>query len=127
MQFEFCDNERCVGFRILTDALMLPEVDRIALFYRVPGTVVALKEYCAKNKIEVAEVLPDISFTAFWNKYDYKDGGSKKMAEKLWTKLSDGERTKAMNYIVRYKQHCANKMVAQAYATTYLNQCYYER
>lgn len=78
--------------------------------------------YYTKNKsIPVVKILQDISFDNFWNTYNYKEGGSKKKAEAAFLKLSEKDKSAALNYIQKYKRIKAKEGTALAYATTYIN------
>lgn len=81
--------------------------------------------HCTKNKIQVFEIKPDLSFEAFWNAYGYKVG-SKVDAMKLWDKLSDADKTLAMKNIVPYKNFSDRKNTAYAYPERYLRKRYFD-
>jgi len=67
-------------------------------------------------------VLPDLSFDHFWNRYAHKVG-NKKRAQKLWEKLPEAEKKKALAGVTKYhawlRQHPNTE---QCYAETYINQ-----
>jgi len=78
-----------------------------------------------KKNFEITVGDPDLSFEAFWNTYGKKHG-KRKMAENSWNKMSKAKRIKAMLGIKRYVNHLRLEGTAQAHASTYLNQEYYE-
>lgn len=120
-QFKFDTQGRIVGFEIMADNTFTDEHTR-ELFSKVPPTVGALKQFALKNKIALTEIKQDLSFDAFWKKYN-NTNGSKKKAEPIWNKLSEKNKNLAMNYADKYKQSLGN--TTQAYATTYLNGQYW--
>jgi LAS superfamily LD-carboxypeptidase LdcB len=71
--------------------------------------------------IKITEIPTDLSFEAFWNKYNYKDGGSKKKTKEKYDKLSATDKAAAITYINIYNSSLARQMVAKAHALTYLN------
>ena len=75
-----------------------------------------------KQKVTVREVPSDLSFTRFWNAYNYKVG-NKDRAEKLWYKLSDAEKLFCLEQIKAYDGWLLNKKnMEKTYAETFLNQ-----
>jgi hypothetical protein len=79
-------------------------------------------DICAMGNKPVTLIPPDLSFTRFWNRYNYKDGPSKSKAEAAWNKLNDTDKAQALLYIPRYENHLKLNQVARAYPETYLNQ-----
>lgn len=71
---------------------------------------------------QLREVQQDLSFEAFWNRYAYKVG-NKKRAERLWNKLSEANKIKALNYLSYYDGFLLNNpSINKLYPETYLNQ-----
>jgi len=67
------------------------------------------------------EVIEEITFELFYEKYGVKEGKSK--AQIAWNKLKAEERTAAYNYIARYNSLLAQKQwQSKAMPVTYLNQ-----
>ena len=66
------------------------------------------------------EVLEEITFEMFWNRYNEKVRSSKKKAMITWKRLSRADQVKAFNHIRKYEQNIAPG-VAKKYAETYLN------
>src|SRR5437016_1542470 len=122
-QFKFDENGVIVGFEIMGVNTFTAEFTQ-KLFAGVPATVKALKKWADDNKRTLVEIKPDLSFTAFWNKYAYKIGKMHK-AEEYWNKLSEKNKNLAMNYIDRLDSHLAIKGTAKPYPTSYLNGQYW--
>ena len=120
-QFKFDTGGRIIGFEIMGENTFSDEHTK-DLFARVPSTVGHLKQFAQKNKIELTEIVPDLSFDTFWKRYD-NTNGSKIKAKVIWDKLSEKNKNQALNYITKYKQSLGS--TTQAYATTYLNQQYW--
>ncbi|MCE9538713.1 MAG: hypothetical protein K8R85_05800 [Bacteroidetes bacterium] len=116
-QFKFDNGGRIVGFEIMGENTFTGE-HTSNLFSKVPETVGLLKQFALKNKIELTEIKPDLSFDTFWKKYN-NTNGSRKKTEPIWNRLSEKNKNLAINYIDRYRQSLGN--TAQAYASTYLN------
>lgn len=125
LEFKYAENGVLTAFKINTEDVNAVQVENFVAKMMVEEQ--GFLALCKRLKIQVTEVLADLSFTAFWDKYNYKDGGSKKKAELLWNKLPEGERTQALQHITRYEQHLARQNIAKAYATTYLNNAYWLR
>lgn len=120
-QFKYDTNGRIVGFEILGENTFSSE-QTIALFSKVPETIGQLKQFALKHKIQLTEILPDVTFDTFWKKYGNIDG-SKIKAKAVWEKLSEKNKMLALNFIPKYKQSLG--ATTQAYATTYLNGQYW--
>lgn len=97
------------------------------LLKNLPHTEKAFLAFANKLKahFKLTKVPNDLSFSAFWEHYNYKVG-KKRMAETYWKNMSDESRSKALAYIRQYKQMCSLNNTQMAYPTTYLNQGYYE-
>ncbi len=78
-----------------------------------------LLELNGMHGLVVREKLADLSFDAFWNAYTYKVG-AKAVAEKLWTKLSDEDKTAAIIAIKPYDRYIARTGVAKIYPERYI-------
>lgn len=122
-QFKFDENGVIVGFEIM-GVNKFSEEKTQELFSGVPKTIAQLKDFAKRNKRELVEIKPDLSFTAFWNKYGYKVG-KLKQTEDLWNKLSEKNKNMAMDYIDKQKAHLAVKGTATPYASSYLNGQYW--
>lgn len=69
---------------------------------------------------KLTEIVQDITFDMFWNKYDEKDRSSKKRTLSKWNKMSKTQQVKAYFYIPKYFNSIPSG-VAKKYAETYLN------
>ena len=69
--------------------------------------------------LTITELLEDISFENFWERYNYKHG--RQEAEAAYKKLTDTEKALAIKAIPAYDRYCADKGIAKAYAQKYLN------
>jgi len=68
----------------------------------------------------------DLSFGAFWTKYNYKVG-NKPRAEKLWNLMSEAERSLALQVISAYDRFLSEKRNQEkAYPETWLYQRRFE-
>lgn len=103
------------------------EVQLRWLYRNIPNTEERLNEMKTQFKsfLNIEPQVLDTSFESFWAIYNYKVG-KKAQAERLWESMSIANRSKAISYIQRYRQHCTLNNVAMAYPTTYLNQRYYD-
>lgn len=105
------------------------EADDAAIIYlsrNIPATEEELKQMASRWKCELIEMPMDLSFDNFWNTYNYKIG-NKARAEKLWSKMSDADKTKALMAIPKYERYLKTKNnMEKAYPETYLSQKRYE-
>ena len=71
---------------------------------------------------KVTEIAPDLSFTAFWDAFDYKMG-NKSRAEAAWHKMGTEDRNACILSIKRYKTwKKLNPSIGHIYAETFLSQ-----
>ncbi len=118
--FKYGANGVLIGFEFADDKeLTTAQLEEFV--NNLPWSYQTLKAHCAKWKLKLTELVPDLSFTAFWNRYNYKDGGSKKKAEAAWNRMPESKRAKAMAFIPKYEERLRTQRVAKMYATTYLN------
>lgn len=115
-------NDRLKGIEVLVETIITDEQTRVNVFANAPSTVAQLIQLAQKYKWTLTEIKPDLSFEAFWKAYG-NTSGSKIKAEKIWDKMSEGNRNHAINYTKKYKQSLGT--TTQAYATTYLNGQYW--
>jgi len=93
-----------------------------AFFARTPYKIDHLDSvYRTAPNTRVSVVAEDLSFDAFWQKYDNKFG-NKAQAEKMWKALSEADQAAAMRYIDAYDRFLSTSTIKKAYPTTYLNQ-----
>jgi len=121
LQFKFDTQGRIVGFEIMGENTMGGQELSVFLA-RLPQSHGELIQYCKKKNLNLIELKPDLTFETFWNKYNYKEGGSKKKAQAIWDRLSEKDRTAALNWIPKYENILIKQGVAKMYVTTYLNQ-----
>lgn len=69
------------------------------------------------NGVTIKEIT-DLSFNAFWVKYDYKV--DKQQAETFWNKMSRPDKLAALAGITKYKYRCKCKNTAMIYPVRYL-------
>lgn len=92
------------------------------LFKRFPFKIDTLEQWRKIENVQVTEVLEDISFEAFWERYNHKFG-NKKRAQTLYSCLKEDEKIGAINGINRYDAFLKmNIGVAKAFPETYLHQ-----
>jgi len=120
LQFKFDTQGRICGFEIMGETVMSGE--QLSNFLaKLPQSIGILKQYCIKKKLELVELKQDVSFEAFWNAYNYKDGSSRRKTEAVWDRMSEKDKTMAINWIPKYKNILIKQGVSKMYATTYLN------
>jgi hypothetical protein len=124
IQFTYSEPGYLVGFMIVADVAISPAV--IAGVLDNALTIPLLRNYCQQHKLTMIEVLPDLSFDTFWNRYNYKEAGDKADAKKKWALLSDADKVKALAYIHVDNNHRLASGAARKYAKTYLHQRVWE-
>jgi len=121
---EYDDTGRIVSF-ILEYGIMTAEAKRFLIEY-FPWDLIKIQTYMKAKNIKVTEVAMDLSFDAFWSRYNNKFG-KKPRTQKLWELLTDEERIKAYNYIQKYEQFLIqNTGINKKYPETYLSQRIWE-
>jgi hypothetical protein len=115
LTFGFNSNGALCAFEITDAELTVDETMKV--FGGVFFVQTEFLEYCKRHKVDVVEILPDISFDAFWKKYDYKQGKVKAAQE--WQRLSQANQTAAMAGIAKYKRNIPTG-IAPVYAERYL-------
>lgn len=71
------------------------------------------------NGVTITEIVANITFNLFWEKYDDKTRSSKKRSDKLWSKLSEEDRMGAYFFIDTYNRNRGS--AEKKYCETYLN------
>ncbi|MBN1187020.1 MAG: hypothetical protein JXB49_32380 [Bacteroidales bacterium] len=66
----------------------------------------------------IVKEVTDLSFEAFWSKYDYKV--DKQQAEKFWNKMTRPDKLAALAGITKYRYGCRLKNTAMIYPVRYL-------
>ena len=115
--FEFTDS-------ILTkyDTSSAELTDAQILFFAtyLPRELYEVEAFLKRSETaKFTEIVQEITFEMFWNKYDEKIRSSKKETLKRWNKMSKNEQRKAYNYIQKYF-YSIPQGVVKMYATTYL-------
>ena len=95
----------------------------VSLLRNFPFTLAELKALVGKDKdnrklIEVVEI---VTFTMFWDAYNYKTLSHKIKTERAWNKLSDADQIKAFQFIPKYNKEIGKTGIAKMHAQTYLN------
>lgn len=121
---EYDDTGRIVSF-LLEYGIMTAEVKRFLIEY-FPWDLTKIQTYMKAKNIKVTEVAMDLSFDAFWNRYNNKFG-KKPRAQKFWELMTEEERIKAYNHIQKYEQFLIqNPGINKKYPETYLSQRIWE-
>jgi len=121
LSFTYLNGLLC-GFQFENESEIRLDVDSLVGILEASLTFENLTHFAKSRKMAVVEVQADLSFEAFWNAYNYKDGGSKKKAQAIWGRLSETNKAAAMASLPKYEQFLKRSQTAKAFATTYLNQ-----
>lgn len=97
----------------------LPEAAYLFLWGKLPANSKSLAKLKGKTGI-ITELVEEVDFAAFWNKYNDKARSSKVKTERVWNKLKRVDQVKAYNYIGKYKASL-QAGICMKYATTYLS------
>lgn len=111
------ETERLVMFDM--SAVQFSEERWKSIITHLPVTSKALDKLKGRTGV-ITELVEDITFDMFWNRYDDKARSSKVKTQRAWDKMSEHERVKAYNFIPRYLQSIPPE-VCKKYATTYLS------
>lgn len=117
--FEFDDNGMLVRYDA-SNARMSAE-QQLFLLRKMPTNLADVQRTISNSPTaKLIEIVQDITFDQFWNRYDEKIRSSKKRAIKVWDRLSKTDRLKAYRFITKYEQ-TLYPGTAKKYAETYLN------
>lgn len=117
--FEFDENGLLQRFDM--SQANLSEQQQITVLKRLPRELAEMQRVLGKSDTaKLTEIDTEVSFDAFWNRYDEKIRSSKKKAFKIWNRLGKADRFKAFRYIQKYEQSLYAG-TAKKYAETYLN------
>ena len=95
------------------------------LLNKVPRTIELVTPLAQEIKGKLEEIPEDLSFDAFWVKYDKKI--NRKRCEPLWKKLKDAERLQVLRNIEPYKAYLKRSgWRGQADPEKYLRDRYFE-
>jgi len=91
-------------------------------FSRFPRTLELLEKWKFWNvpNVTIKKVEEDLSFDRFYDLYAYKVSG-RKDSEKIWNKMSDTERAKAIAHIPKYDMLLFKTGQNKKYPERYLN------
>ena len=106
-----------------TNAIL--KVNQVDMFTRIiPATTQTLADVFGRYpQLTVVEGSFEVSFEAFWKKYDLKF--NKIRTEKEWTKISPVERVQAYYSIEKYDKYVIDKRIGKAHPETYLRNKYF--
>lgn len=91
---------------------------------RLPSKLSALPILAKGSTAVITEMPTDLSFDAFYNAYGLKRNRFR--AEKIWAKLNDATRTKAIASTIQYRQYLQRKNIFQMLADKYLTEQHYD-
>lgn len=121
--------EGCVtyGFDDTTDRLVMVDMSSVPLsaelwnciWSNLPATSKAIGKVKGRTGV-ITELVEDITFDMFWQRYDDKARSSKVKTQRAWDKMPEREQVKAYQFIPRYFQSIPPG-VCKKYATTYLS------
>ena len=121
--------EGCVtyGFDDTTDRLVMVDMSSVPLsaelwnciWSNLPATSKAMGKVKGRTGV-ITELVENITFDMFWQRYDDKARSSKVKTQRAWDKMPEREQVKAYQFIPRYFQSIPPG-VCKKYATTYLS------
>lgn len=118
IEFGYDGNGRLVEFRLASE---LEEEHHKWLIDRLPFTKTDLEKLGNVPSVTITEIPLDLSFETFWKAFDYKVG-SKPKAETLWNKLTDADKTLALQAIPKYKFYLKESGLACIYPERFISQ-----
>lgn len=87
---------------------------------RLPGNVDDIKQLLGSSgTAKLTEIISEVTFDMFWNRYNDKVRSSKKKAEIKWHKMKRTDQIKAFQFIIKYEMNMAPG-ISKKYAETYL-------
>ena len=121
--------EGCVtyGFDDTTDRLVMVDMSSVPLsaelwnciWSNLPATSKAMGKVKGRTGV-ITELVEDITFDMFWQRYDDNARSSTVKTQRAWDKMPEREQVKAYQFIPRYFQSIPPG-VCKKYATTYLS------
>lgn len=121
--------EGCVtyGFDDTTDRLVMVDMSSVPLsaelwnciWSNLPATSKAMGKVKGRTGV-ITELVEEITFDMFWQRYDDKARSSKVKTQRAWDKMPKREQVKAYQFIPRYFESIPPG-VCKKYATTYLS------
>jgi hypothetical protein len=114
-------NEKGLLSSLSIDYGKMEQQQIVYLLQNIPVDLPRVTVYSKTKNVKVTDVPADISFNAFWSKYNYKVG-KKARAETMWNALTNESKVKALNNIAKYTQWLAqHPTIEKQYPTTYLS------
>ena len=115
------------GFDDTTDRLVMVDMSSVPLsaelwnciWSNLPATSKAMGKVKGRTGV-ITELVEDITFDMFWQRYDDKARSSKVKTQRAWDKMPEREQVKAYQFIPRYFESIPPG-VCKKYATTYLS------
>ena len=121
--------EGCVtyGFDDTTDRLVMVDMSSVpfseelwkCIWSNLPATSKAMGKVKGRTGV-ITELVEEITFDMFWQRYDDKARSSKVKTQRAWDKMPEREQVKAYQFIPRYFESIPPG-VCKKYATTYLS------
>jgi len=92
------------------------------LFSHFPAHTDILQQWIKSKfkNVRISSLERDLSFKTFYDAYNYKVS-KRKTAERIWEKMNDVERAKAIDYIKSYEIHLIKTSINKKCPETYLN------
>jgi hypothetical protein len=116
--FEFTDS---ILTKYDTSDAELSEEQTMHLAKKLPRELADVKNWLAESHTSsFLEIIQEITFDLFWDRYDDKVNSSRKRSLIKWNKMSKNEQRKAFNYIQKYFMSIPFG-TRKKYAETYLN------
>jgi len=122
--FKYNLNDYLISFEVQAD---LDESQLIYFYKFLPWTRSKLfaMQSLPGNEITITEIPDDLSFEAFWNRYNYKVGKKNKVKH-IWDNLPEATRVKVLQSVTYYNAWLSKTGYNKCYPETYLNQERYE-
>ncbi|MBA4133369.1 MAG: hypothetical protein C0525_01465 [Flavobacterium sp.] len=110
------------SFEILTGGLTQKQIDWLFDVVHFPYNEAGIKVWIhnLKANFEITKAAADISFEAFWVKYDLKI--KKEASQKAWDKLKEPDQIKCFKSLQNYNAFLQRTGQAKAHLVTWINQ-----
>ncbi|MBI9055490.1 MAG: hypothetical protein JEY96_16830 [Bacteroidales bacterium] len=119
VEFEF--NKDGYLTRYDTENATMSKEHLVFLLKRFPRHIDQAEELMSKSDTATfTEIVSEVTFEMFWNKYNEKVNSSRKRALQKWNRMSKSDRIKAYQYINKYFMSIPYG-TRKKYAETYLN------
>jgi len=115
--YSFDEKDMFIGMEVKAT---LSETQLRHFFSYMPISSAQLKATIgASKKVTVTEVIENITFQMFWDRYDDKERSSKKRSQTAFNRLNQGNQAKAYHHILKYFRTKGN--AEKKYCETYLS------